>query len=364
MKVRIWNVSLRQCTIRMATLFYAIALIIVASSCDDDDNKPKGEYADGVFVVNEGNFGTGNGSVTHYSDGNVATQDVFGLVNNGRGLGDVVQSMTIDDNIGYVVVNNSKKVEVVTASTFESLYTIEGLALPRYITVQDGFAYVTEWVSFTDPGRVSVIDLDKREVVDQITVDYGAENILEDNDLLYVSNSFTNTVSVIDVGSREVIKSIEVTSSPGELLEDANGKIWVVCGGSYGGNDGALVQIDPSKSRQKNDASVVKTIALDMNITYPKATITPDKTNIIYFTDKKVYKFNISGTSKPDGAFIENANATGYYGVGIDRRTNVLYVADSKGFAGQGTVYRFQLSGDAIDNFTSGIGPGGFAFHE
>jgi YVTN family beta-propeller protein len=365
MKFGIWDVlAIKQfVTVRTRILFCVIVMIAVVSSCDDDDNRPSGEYADGVFVVNEGVFSAGNGSVTHFSDNKVATQNVFGLVNNGRALGDVVQSMLIEDNVGYVVVNNSKKIEVVTASTFESLYTLEGLALPRYIAVDDGFAYVTEWVSFTEPGRVSVVDLGNRAVVDQITVGYGAENILEDDDLLYVSNSFANTVSVIDEASHEVIKTIEVSSSPGELLEDANGKIWVVCGGAFGGNDGALVQIDPSKSKQENAESVIKTIALDMNITY-KAAISPDGTNIFYFTDKEVYRLNISDTAKPNDAFIEETNATSFYGVGIDRRTNVLYVADSKGFAGQGTVYRYQLNGDAIDNFTAGIGAGGFAFHD
>ncbi|MEJ1238934.1 DUF5074 domain-containing protein [Chryseolinea sp. T2] len=348
----------------VTVLLWVIAVIGVTVSCDDDDNKPSGEYADGVFVVNEGNFGKGNGNITHFSDDKIATQDVFGLVNNGRALGDVVQSMTIEDNIGYVVVNNSKKVEVVTASTFESLYTIEELSLPRYVTVDDDFAYITEWVSFTDPGRVSVVDINKREIVKQITVGYGAENILEDNDLLYVSNSFANTVTVIDTDSREIIKTIEVVASPGELLEDANGKIWVVCGGNYGGNDGALVQIDPSKSKQESEESVVKTISLSINMAYPKAAISPDRTSIFYFTDTKVYRLNITDTTKPSGAFIEGTAGTSYYGIGIDRRTNEIYVADSKAFAGQGTVYRYQLNGDAIDNFTTGIGPGGFAFHE
>lgn len=341
-------------------------VIVVAAmfvfSCDDDDNKPSGQYADGLYVVNEGNFGAGNGTVTHYSDAKVATQNVFGLVNNNLALGDVVQSMTIDDNVGYIVVNNSKKVEVVNASTFESLYTINGLSLPRYLTVEDNFAYVTEWVSFTDPGRVSVVDLDTRTVVDKITVGFGAENILEDEDLLYVSNNFTNTVSVIDIDSRKVIKTIEVGASPGELLEDANGKIWVLCGGTFGGKDGVLVQLDPSKSKNENDESVVKTIALDLGIGFPKATMSPDRQNIYYFSGQNVYHFNISATGPEH--FLEEVAATSFYGIGIDRRTNVIYVADSKAFGTLGKVFRYQLSGGAIDSFEAGIGPGRFAFHE
>jgi YVTN family beta-propeller protein len=341
-----------------------IGLSLFAISCDDDDNKPSGQYADGVFVVNEGNFGGANGTVTHFSDANLPTQDLFGLVNNGRALGDVIQSMTIDDNVGYIVVNNSKKIEVVTASTFEYLYTIDGLEMPRYFTVNDGLGYVTEWVSFTGVGRVSVIDLNTHDVVDQINVGSGAESMLIDDDLLYVSNSFTNTVSVIDIEDREVIKTITVAASPSELLEDANGKIWVLCGGSYGGNDGAMVQIDPSKSNQPAAESVVKAIELGMNIGFPKATISPDKLDIFYFTGKKVYKFNVSTTVAPTDAFINEASATSFYGIGIDPKTDVLYVADDRGFTSSGTVFRYNLTGESIDNLTAGIGPNGFAFHD
>ncbi|HTF19066.1 MAG TPA: DUF5074 domain-containing protein [Chryseolinea sp.] len=342
-----------------------VGLSIFAVSCDDDDNKPSGQFADGVFVVNEGNFNSANGTVTHFSNANVTTQDLFGAVNNGRALGDVVQSMTIYDNVGYIVVNNSKKIEVVTASTFESLYTIDGLELPRYFTVDNGVGYVTEWVNFTDPGRVSVIDLNTHAVIDQITVEGGAENMLVDGDLLYVSNSFTETVSVIDLDAGEVIKTITVTASPSDLLKDANGKIWVVCGGQYAGNDGALVQIDPSKSNQPAEESVIRTIELGMNLGIPaKAAISPDRLDIFYITGNKVYKFNVSGTTAPANTLISEANATNFYGIGIDRKTNVLYVADAAGFSSSGTVFRYELSGAAIDHFTAGIGPGAFAFHD
>jgi len=349
---------------RILTLCFVAVMSLSIVSCDDDDNKPSGQYADGFFVVNEGSFGSGNGTVTHFSDAKVATQDLFGLVNSGRALGDVVQSMTIEDNVGFIVVNNSKKVEVVTASTFESLYTIDGLALPRYVTVDGDLAYITEWVSFTDDGRVSVVDLNTHQVIDKIAAGSGAENILEHDDLLYVSNSFTNTVSVIDRNDRKSIKTITVSDSPGELLLDANGKIWVICGGSFGGNDGALVEIDPSKSRKSADESVVKTIELSLNPGYHKGAISPDGRSLFYFQGKNVYKFDVSATSAPASALITESTATSFYGIGIDPRTKLLYVADDRGFAGAGTVFRYELSGQTVDNFAAGIGPNSFAFHD
>ena len=183
--------------------FRGLVLIVLATcgfmltSCDDDDNKPAGEFESGIFVINEGNFQDADGTISFISprDGSVK-QDLFGSVNNGLALGDVVQSMTIDGDFAYVVVNNSNKIEIVDANTFVSVHTIQGLSLPRYFTTLNGKGYVTEWVSFTDPGRVTIIDLENHTAGESITTDYGAENILAYNGLLYVSNSFSNTVSV------------------------------------------------------------------------------------------------------------------------------------------------------------------------
>src|SRR5688500_15237380 len=118
--------------------FYALILVTVLSvsfsSCDDDDSQPKGKFEDGVFVVNEGNFQDANGTISHVSSDGTVTQDLFGSENNGLALGDVVQSMTIDSDFAYIVVNNSNKMEVVNANTFVAEYTLKNLLLPRYFT--------------------------------------------------------------------------------------------------------------------------------------------------------------------------------------------------------------------------------------
>lgn len=342
-----------------------VLFFLAVSSCDNDDNKPTGQFSDGMFVVNEGAFGSANGTISHYSPSGVVTQDLFGLINNGKALGDVVQSMTMEGNTGYIVVNNSNRIEVVDTYTFASLATIGGLALPRYMAIDDDrdLGYVTEWVNFTDPGRVTVINLTNNELMNSITTEGGAENLLLDDNLLYVSNSFTNTVSVIDTDKNEVIKTIEVAWSPGQLLEDADDRIWVVCGGTWSGNDGALVQIDPAKSDEPEAESVLKTIALDMNIS-TKAAISNDGRSVFYFAGTKVYKLPVTATSAPASPLITETNAANFYGIGIDPGTGVLYMGDDKGFTGSGTVFRYEQDGTASGNFSAGIGPNGFAFYE
>jgi YVTN family beta-propeller protein len=345
---------------RISKVFVLLAVLAFSfSACDNEDEKPKGKFQTGVFVVNEGNYTEADGSVSFYNvSTKETTQDLFGSINSGRALGDVVQSMTIDGDNAYIVVNNSNKVEVVNANTFESSYTISKLKLPRYFTTLNGKGYVTEWVSFSEPGRVSVLDLSSHAVTDSIVTDYGAENITAVNGKLYVSNNFTNTISVINAADNSVSKTIEVGNSPAGFTVDNQGKLWVICSGGYDVqfnplNDGQLVQIDPGTD------AVIKTVELNMNVSSDLGS-DKSKTHLFFFSGNKIYKFNVTDTEAPASPIVSSTSY--FYGLGVDPTTDLIYAADAKGFDSGGTVYRYSASGETVDSFTAGIGPNGFVF--
>jgi len=353
-------------TLRGLVMLLAVCCVSL-SSCDDEDNQPAGEFENGIFVVNEGNFQDADGTISFINpdDGSVK-QDLFGSVNNGLALGDVVQSMTIDGDWSYVVVNNSNKIEVVNAMTFASEHTIQGLSLPRYFVTLNGKGYVTEWVNYTDPGRVTIIDLEDHTTGESITTGYGAENMLAYDGLLYVSNNFSNTVSVIDPVAKMVIKTIEVGSGPGTLLLDSDEMVWVICSGGYDVefnplNDGKLVRLDPEKSEDESALSVVREIELGTNLT-AKAVVNSAMDSLFYFNGNSVYAMNTSANEAPASPLFTEANSTGFYGIGMDPEDNLLYLADTKNFAGNGVVYRYTSSGVPVDNKATGRGPNGFVF--
>ena len=256
-------------------------LIVFATRCSDSDELPSGEYTTGVFVVNEGNFGEADGSISYYnrSTGEVR-QDLFGRENSNRALGDVVQSIATHQNFTYIVVNNSNKVEVVDANTFKAVYTVNDVRLPRYMTIHGNKAYITEWVSFTDPGRVSILDLDTRVVEGTVTTDYGAEQLLVHNNKLYVSNNFSNTVSVVNLSSKTLLKNILVGPSPSALLIDKDNTLWVVSNGGYDANynplnNGAFYQINTTTDE------VERSISLNINLS-GKVAINGNKDCLLY----------------------------------------------------------------------------------
>src|SRR5690606_34856792 len=128
-------------------MILAFTAFIVSCNSDDNGDLPgvEGDYADGVFVLNEGIFNASNASVSFISSSGEIQNHIFESV-NGRMLGDVAQNMILTDELAYIVVNNSNTIEVVNRGTFESIATIsEGLQNPRYIEIHNNKAYVSNW---------------------------------------------------------------------------------------------------------------------------------------------------------------------------------------------------------------------------
>ncbi|MBX2967242.1 MAG: hypothetical protein KF845_13940 [Cyclobacteriaceae bacterium] len=345
----------------LLSVFLLATAALFVSSCNSNTEEPRGEFSSGVFVVNEGNFGSANGTISYYNPvNNEVKQDIFGQANSGRALGDVVQSMTIEGDFAYVVVNNSNRVEVVNANTFKSVHTINDVKLPRYMVTHSGRGYVSEWVSFSESGGVSVINLADRSVQQHIITDFGAEGLIIQNNKLYVSNSFSNTVSVISLSSHEVIETIQVGQAPGQFVTDKDGKIWVLCGGSYDMdyaplNDGAFYVINSGTDE------VEKSIPLNANVS-AKTAINKNKDIIYYFRGKSIYALPVTASAAPGEALITESDAVGFYSIGYDDEEELIYAGDSKGFTASGSVFRYHENGTSVNYFTSGIGPNEFIF--
>ena len=108
-----------------------------------------------VYITNEGNFGTGNGSLSIYDKTtNLVSNDVFSSNNGGALLGDVVQSMEYINGSGYICVNNSSTIQVIDENHL-SVAAIQ-VSQPRYLKqVNTSKAYASDW----GINGIQVIDL-------------------------------------------------------------------------------------------------------------------------------------------------------------------------------------------------------------
>src|SRR5689334_21519278 len=119
-------------------LLTVIAGSFLFVSCSDDDSNPaapaSGEYANGVLILNQGNFGAGNSEVSFLSNDMQMEHNIFSGVNPDLELGDTGQSIGFHGDLAYIVMNFSEKIEVVNRYTFQHVATIsEGFINPRYI---------------------------------------------------------------------------------------------------------------------------------------------------------------------------------------------------------------------------------------
>lgn len=348
------------------SLFKKITLALIIGlfyACSDDDSAPipLGDYDFGAFVINEGNFLEGDASISFYDYTTAETQlNVFEGI-NGLSLGDVAQSGYAYDTLLFVVVNNSNKVEVIQRYTMESLYTIEA-ALPRYMTVSGGKGYLTEWVSFTEAGRLSIVDLVSGDIDASITVGFGAEDVEVISNRAYVSNSFESTISVIDLTTNEVVETITLPSpSPAQMEIDINGDLWVACKGGFDANfapanNGALYKID------LGDNTVISSIDFNANVS-GKLAFNLVKDQVYFYVGNSVFERNVNSTSTSTESLITNDDFTSLYGIGVNPDTGEIYLADSKSFTEDGEVYRYSSSGTFLSSFTVGRGPNGFVFN-
>ena len=121
-----------------------IAFSLLFASCKEDPVEPQDlVLTEGVFVVNQGTFTAANASLS-YIQPDKLINDLFYSVNQAP-LGDVAQSITIDNQTAYIVVNNSSLVYAIDRQTAEVRGKISNLVSPRHmLVINDQKAYVSD----------------------------------------------------------------------------------------------------------------------------------------------------------------------------------------------------------------------------
>ena len=330
-----------------------------------------GEKQIGYFyVLNEGNS---NGSVTMINRNDEVTNNYFSSANSSVALGQYPQSMAINDEYAFVVVTTASGagyVEVVTASDFVHYATIDGLSYPREIAFANGKAYVSNGngadANYSKQNNeVYVIDLKTMNKTGQIAVGAGPEKMIVSGDKLYVANSGgwsndDNTVSVIDVDTDKVVETVTVKSCPKDLVVDANGNVWVYCGGAPDySNYPNVTYVNAGISKINTSSSAVTSYDLS-NLTttgIKNIAISKDEKTVYYMSDA-VYAMNITDTALPTTKFID----TTFYGMDVNPVNGNLWLCESTGATTPGKVHVYSPQADKIKDFTVGGAPNSTVF--
>lgn len=349
-------------------VFAFISAVFFVSCTDriDDTETPLGNYDNGVLILNQGGFGKGNASVSYLSNDFVTQQNnIFSLVNPTITLGDVGQDIGLYQNLAFIILNGSNKIEVVNRYTMAHIATVSaGLDNPRYIAFANGKAFITNWGDGgnTTDDYVAVLNLSTYSISAKIAVAEGPERMVENNNRLYVAHKggwgYGKTVSIINIADNTLSTVLNVGDVPNSL-EIYNGSLYVLCGGkpSYSGLEtaGSFVKINLANN----------TVSSTINFpdkAHPEHLDIVDS-NFYYTNGLDIYKSTLTTTTLPTVSLF-STNGQGVkslYSFAV--KNNKIYVGDSGDNNSNGKIYVYSMNGTLENSYTVGHIPAGFYFN-
>jgi YVTN family beta-propeller protein len=351
-------------------LIAAISVSLVAGCIKDNDQSAVTDYSYGIYIVNEGSYGSANGSISYFNpDANAIYNGIFEAVNQ-RPLGDVVQSIAVvGDTTGYIVVNGSGKVEIVRLKDFKTSAAPIPVVYPRYFLQVSGIkGYLT---AGSMQGWVYIINLTTKIISDSISVGYGPEILVRYQNHVLVANSggwgVDSTISVLDITTDQVTSVIKVGKVPVDMGLDSDNKLWVYCKGYAEYNtsppyelisqtDAIIQQIDPGTGHILWQQSVGK--AGDYTATPPKFAVSKDGNHIYYLRPNGVYDIPTHNPVIPANVIIPG----GFYGIDVNPSDGNIYLYEAN-FSGNGFLKIYDAAGNALAQGTVGIAPNGAFFN-
>jgi DNA-binding beta-propeller fold protein YncE len=340
----------------------ALALSIFFFSCENSEpEQPLGAYEQGILIMNEGNFGTNDGEVYHLNPSTLTLKPNVFETENLRPFAGLLEDMVTVNGTLYLVANTGK-VEIVDAGTFKSLGAVSGgLDQPRSLEVVGSKLFISDYgpydASYNTPDSyVAVVDgLNGGIVTKKIEVSNKPEDLIAFGKYIFVAGSEEGKVEIIDADKEEVIKVLEVDGRPAQFFE-IDGKVWLYSTG--------------------NDEVYFQSFHMD-NLTKATTNSLPvaNATGRIAFGNDNLY-YLITSTGWPDyqdgvsrvsvlgpDLDLDWITGSGFYGIGYDKVRNELYLANSNGFQGNGTVTVYDSEGTEKRDFEVGRGPSGFLFY-
>jgi len=331
--------------------------VLFFTSCDNDDDQitlNEVGYRGGVIVLNEGAFNNTNASVSFIDSENNLENDIFNNLNSFN-LGDVAQSITYVGNNAYLVVNNSAKIEVVNAETFERISTIEDLPSPRFLkAVNSTKAYVSNYYST----EITILDLTNNVKTGAINFPIATgENGLRDQietvgDEAFVVDQDSIGLIILNTTDDSVSGFMPLAVTPRNLVKDANDKLWVFAF-DYDENffiiNPRVYQIDAASR------SILNTIEINESVGYNSYNLIINNSgNKLYLLTDHIYEIS---TNNPTSYNLKFEIPAGIfpYGFNIDEENNLLYISDAIDFASQSDVHQFDLSDGSQTTFKAGI---------
>ena len=325
----------------------------------------------GMYLLNEGNMGSNKSSLDYLDlSGKDATVHYLRNIYSERNpetvmmLGDVGNDIQIYGSRLWLVINCSNKVEVAQA---DDAVRIGKVDIPncRYVTFKDRYAYVSSYVgsvysgSNSPLGSVYKVDTLSLQKVDSCSVGYQPEEMAIIGKKLYVANSggyqgmtgqgYESTVSVIDLDKMQETERITVAPNLHRIRKDKYDQLWLTSRGNYmdseskiywlnKGGDGKM-QVIGHLDQPVSDLCIVGDSLYFYGSQWSEITMT----NTVTYGIIDVRTHQIVSTSLSDAPEINKIRMP--YGIIVNPIHRDFYLMDAKNYVSSGELLHFLPDG-------------------
>ena len=340
---------------RLTRLIFLIAIIM--SSCETLKDDPELLYPEGrgVFILNEGNYLAGNGSLSFYSLESGKIYDNLFSARNERPLGDIPTFMAVDGDRAFIIVNNSGTIEVIDLKTMESLETLTGIISPRQMVISNNKGYVSSLMS----DLIYIVDIDKMVVEGTVDIGCNSEAMVISGNRLFAANwSGGNKITVVNLTDNTVETEINTGLEPESMVLDRNNRLWVLCTGGYMNEEiPRIMKINASTLTVEGELEFRTVSDNPSSLTLNKGGDT------LYYIDEGVRRMTVTATALPENAFIGTGGRL-FYKLAASPWNGMIMVTDAIDWQQKGDLLIYNRNGTLVDTKQCGIIPGFMCFQE
>ena len=164
-----------------------------------------------IIIGCEGNFQYSNASLSIIDLDRSEVQNNLYRNANDRSIGDVLQSIQMQGDSLFVVMNNSGSVKILNSKTFEEIDSFDGFVSPRQIQfVGQNEFYVTDLYS----NKLIRFNYRTKQIVSEIETEGWQEEMILSDDKLFISNIEKERIDVLNLSSNKIVDSLMLSFKP------------------------------------------------------------------------------------------------------------------------------------------------------
>ncbi len=332
------------------SIFGLILISIIACQPEDvgpqtdDSSGSISDFTNGVFVINEGNYTWGNGSLSFYHpEEKKAYNQLFDGIND-YPLGDVPQSIRKGKFDYCICVNNSNSV-IFCDYQMNVIKEFTGINSPRFSTEDEaGNVYVSSLYG----KQIIRINSDRTTIDTLAQFDEWTENILWHDESLYiVQKRFGESDSLYKNKLFKLNSAWEKEDSV-SIGEDISGMELI--------SPNQLAVLSQTAEASKIWFVNLKDLTTEVKTIPGKASFLTFSASMqkLYYFKNGIYSYDVLTKEEK---LIKEITGKNIYNFSVDALRSEFYLCDAKDFISRGHLLRYDVEGELLDSVLLSIIP-------